>query len=79
VTGPIGTANGKIVLWIRDVSKDYPLPPNPTSDTGDQHLLVILTRTGRIGAVQFNNDPNVPSPGNYDPYFYVYDPRASGL
>jgi prepilin-type N-terminal cleavage/methylation domain-containing protein len=91
LTGNIGNGNGKVILWFRDVTKDYPLmivatptgttllPAGPGSDTGEQHLLVISSRTGRIGAVQFNNDPNVPSPGNYNPYFYVFDPRNSGL
>jgi hypothetical protein len=89
LVGNIGNGNGKIILWFRDVTKDYPLilipgpppsllPAGPGSDTGDQHLLVISSRTGRIGAVPFNSNPNVPSTG-YDPYFYVYDPRNSGL
>jgi prepilin-type N-terminal cleavage/methylation domain-containing protein len=79
LTGLLGDSNGKIILWLRDVTKDYPLPPNPQASTGDQPLLVIYTRTGRVAAVQFNNDPNVPAPGAYDPYFYAYDPRSSGL
>jgi prepilin-type N-terminal cleavage/methylation domain-containing protein len=79
LTGTLGDSNGKIVLWLRDVTKDYPLPPNPQSNTGDQPLLVIYTRTGRVAAVQFNSDPNTPAAGAYDPYFYVYDPRSSGL
>lgn len=79
VTGALGDSSGKIVLWLRDVTKDFPLPPNPNATTGDQPLLVIYTRTGRVAAVGYNNDPNVPAPGQYDPYFYTYDPRSSGL
>jgi prepilin-type N-terminal cleavage/methylation domain-containing protein len=76
LTGTLGDGYGKIVLWLRDVTKDYPLPINPNASTGDQPLLVIYSRTGRIAAVQFNNDPNV---GGGDPYFYTLDPRSSGL
>jgi prepilin-type N-terminal cleavage/methylation domain-containing protein len=76
LTGTLGDSNGKIVLWLRDVTKDFTLPINPQSSTGDQPLLVIYTRTGRIGAVEFNNDPNV---GGGNAYFYAFDPRSSGL
>ncbi len=85
MTGTIGNANGKIALWLRDTTKDYPLVngppllPNTQGDTGDQPLLVIYSRTGRIGAAPFNRDPNIPAAGNYNPYYWIYDPRNSGL
>jgi prepilin-type N-terminal cleavage/methylation domain-containing protein len=81
LTGTLGNGNGKIILWLRDLTKDYPLPPNPQNDTGDQPLLVIFSRTGRIGAVPFNTDPTLFPPGNPNlyPYYYALDPRSSGL
>ena len=45
-------------------------------------------RTGRIGGFQYNPDPNLYPPGpagnptlyqNLYPYYYVFDPRNSGL
>jgi prepilin-type N-terminal cleavage/methylation domain-containing protein len=69
LTGPVGDNYGKVILWIRDVTQD---PDQP----GDQPLVVIYGRTGRIGAAPYNPDPNV---GGGDPYYFVYDPRNSGL
>src|SRR5262249_17912212 len=81
LTGTLGNGNGKLILWLRDLTKDYPLPPNPQNDTGDQPLLVIFSRTGRIGAVPFTTDPTLFPAGNpaLYPYYYALDPRSSGL
>jgi prepilin-type N-terminal cleavage/methylation domain-containing protein len=72
LTGPLGNSNGKIVLWVRDVAQDPPFPLNPQNQPGDQILIVVFGRTGRIGAFPYNPDPN-------NPYLYVFDPRNSGL
>jgi len=80
LVGALGNANsaagGKIVLWVRDVTQDYPLPASAGSQPGDQLLVVVFGRTGRIGGFPWNPDPNVG--GGY-PYYYVFDPRNSGL
>lgn len=67
LTGRIGESNGKIVLWVRDATQD---PDQP----GDQPLIVVFCRTGRIGGFPYNPDPSL---GNA--YIYVLDPRATGL
>jgi hypothetical protein len=67
LTGPLGDSNGKIVLWVRDFAQDSDQP-------GAMPLVVIFSRTGRIGGFPSNPDPVLG-----DPYIYVLDPRNTGL
>ncbi len=60
-----GTSTGKIILWVRDVTKDADAP-------GDQTLITVYTRTGVIAA-----HPVDLTSGN--PYSFTQDPRSSGL
>jgi prepilin-type N-terminal cleavage/methylation domain-containing protein len=69
LTGPLGDSNGKIILWVRDFTQDQDQP-------GQQELVTVFARTGRIGGFQVNTDPSV---GGGSPYVYVLDPRNSGL
>ena len=53
---------GKVILWVRD----------PTgTDTGEETLVTVYTRTGVITAQPVNV--------NGDPYLYVKDGRSSGM
>jgi prepilin-type N-terminal cleavage/methylation domain-containing protein len=66
--GPVmgrGLTNGRIILWVRDVSLD---PSQP----GEQTLITVYSRTGLIAA-----HPAVLAGPN--PYLYTQDGRASGL
>jgi hypothetical protein len=74
LTGLLGDGTGKIVLWVRDITQD---PDQP----GDQPLIVIFCRTGRVGGFPVNPDPNLYPPGNPGSfaYYYVLDPRATGF
>jgi prepilin-type N-terminal cleavage/methylation domain-containing protein len=65
LTGTLGDSNGKIILWVRDIAQDSDQP-------GEQPLIVVFCRTGRIGG--FPSDPT-----GANPYVYVLDPRATGL
>ncbi|HZT83509.1 MAG TPA: prepilin-type N-terminal cleavage/methylation domain-containing protein [Gemmataceae bacterium] len=58
-------ASGKIVLWIRDVSRD-------DAEPGHQTLITVFTRTGLIAA-------QLVDTGSPNPYSFTADPRASGL
>jgi hypothetical protein len=69
LTGTLGDGTGKIVLWVRDITQD---PDQP----GEQPLIVIFCRTGRVGGFPINTDPNI---GGGWPYYYVLDPRATGF
>ena len=55
---------GKVVLWVRDVTK----PPGNTSDT----LIAVDMRTGLIAAQAVNVSGG-------DPFQYTKDGRSSGL
>ena len=74
LTGRIGGGFGKIILWVRDATQD---PDQP----GDQPLVVVFSKTGRIGGFPSNPDQNLYPTGapTLFPYYYVYDPRNSGL
>jgi prepilin-type N-terminal cleavage/methylation domain-containing protein len=65
LTGSIGNGNGKIILWVRDVTQDIDQP-------GEMPLICIFCRTGRTGGFQNNYQ-------NGNPYLYVLDPRATGF
>jgi hypothetical protein len=56
--------NDKIILWVRDVTQDPKAP-------GDQTLIAIAVRTGRVAAFQV-------APGA-DPYLFTRDGNFSGL
>jgi hypothetical protein len=60
-----GSAGGRIILWVRDVSLD---PSQP----GDQTLIAIYCRTGLIAAHPVN-------PSGTNPYSFTQDGRSSGL
>jgi prepilin-type N-terminal cleavage/methylation domain-containing protein len=60
----LGSSNGKIILWVRDVSQD---PDQP----GEQSLITVYTRSGVIAA-----HPVDLTSGN--PYSFTLDPRYSG-
>jgi prepilin-type N-terminal cleavage/methylation domain-containing protein len=51
VLGNPGT--DKIILWLRDMSQ-------PSEFSGSPTLIVVFTRSGRIGAYPVNPDPNNP-------------------
>src|SRR5262249_46388837 len=74
LTGPLGDSNGKIILWVRDITQD---PDQP----GEQPLIVVFSKTGRIGGFPVNPDQTKFPAGypNLYPYYFVLDPRASGL
>jgi prepilin-type N-terminal cleavage/methylation domain-containing protein len=75
LTGRLGNNFGKIILWVRDSTQD---PDQP----GDQPLVVVFGRTGRIGAVPINPNPLLtldPTDPNAYWYYYASDPRNSGL
>jgi prepilin-type N-terminal cleavage/methylation domain-containing protein len=66
-----GMTSGKIILWVRDSSRDLAFEGEPT-------LVTVFTRTGAIGAYPVNAD----SFGNTDArgyYFFTQDGRNSGL
>jgi len=66
LTGPLGNASSKIILWVRDYTQDLNDQP------GQMPLIAVFCRTGRTGGF-----PNNYQNGN--PYLYVLDPRATGL
>jgi prepilin-type N-terminal cleavage/methylation domain-containing protein len=68
-SGPVmrqGLINGRIILWVRDVSMDGLM--------GDQTLITVYTRTGLIAA-----SPANPAGGYATPYTYTQDGRSSGI
>jgi type II secretory pathway pseudopilin PulG len=67
--GPVigrGLTNGRIILWVRDVSQDGLM--------GDQTLITVYSRTGLIAACPAN-----PANGYATPYTYTQDGRSSGI
>jgi prepilin-type N-terminal cleavage/methylation domain-containing protein len=73
LTGSIGDGNGKIILWVRDATQDADQP-------GQQPLIVVFCRTGRTGGFPYNPNQSLwlGRPEAY-PYYYVLDPRNTGL
>jgi prepilin-type N-terminal cleavage/methylation domain-containing protein len=68
-SGPVmrqAQLNGRIILWVRDVSQDGLM--------GDQTLITVYSRTGLIAACPAN-----PVNGYATPYTYTQDGRSSGL
>jgi prepilin-type N-terminal cleavage/methylation domain-containing protein len=68
-SGPVmrqGQLNGRIILWVRDVSQD--------GLQGDQTLITVYTRTGLIAG-----HPANPANSYATPYTYTQDGRSSGL
>jgi hypothetical protein len=66
-----GQSAGKIILWVRDSSRDLAFEGEPT-------LVTVFTRSGAIGAYPVNADSN----GKTDSrgyYFFTQDGRTSGL
>jgi hypothetical protein len=61
-----GTGASRVVLYVRDVSRDSPLDGDPT-------LVTIYSRTGFIGA----HPVNATDPANA--YLFTRDGRSSGL
>jgi type II secretory pathway pseudopilin PulG len=72
VFAPSGTVivgtNDKIILWVRDVTRDVTQDANTP---GDQTLIAIYVRTGLVGAFEIAPPP--------DPYLFTRDGRSSGL
>jgi type II secretory pathway pseudopilin PulG len=64
----VAGANDKIILWVRDVTRDVSQDPNTP---GDQTLIAIYVRTGLVAAFEV-------APGT-DPYLFTRDGRSSGL
>jgi prepilin-type N-terminal cleavage/methylation domain-containing protein len=60
-----GTRQGRIILWVRDSSRDSALEGEPV-------LISIQVRTGMIAS-------NPVDTGSPDPYSFTRDPRASGM
>jgi hypothetical protein len=72
----IGLAD-KIVLWVRDGTRDVGYPVSawpPGGSPGDQYLVTIQVRTGFIAVHPVDLGNNPP-----DPYRSVKDDRSSGL
>jgi hypothetical protein len=67
LTGALGNGFSKIIFWVQDYTQDLDQP-------GEMPLICVFCRTGRTGGFQ-NNYQN----GMANAYFYVYDPRATGL
>jgi prepilin-type N-terminal cleavage/methylation domain-containing protein len=66
-----GQTKGKIILWVRDSSRDLAFEGEPT-------LVTVFTRSGRIGAYPVNADSN----GKTDSrgyYYFTQDGRTAGL
>jgi len=68
----VGTANDKIILWVRDVTLDSNSP-------GEQTLVTVYCRTGFIAAQPVDTSAGTP-PNNYThPYSFTQDGRSSGM
>jgi hypothetical protein len=70
-------ATDRVIYWVRDNSVDQPAAGAPVN--GEPALIVVYVRTGFIAAHPVNTDPNIPSAGNQDYYWFTRDGRSSGL
>ena len=66
-----GTTSGKIILWVRDLTKSNTNPVTPELLAGSGTLITVDPRTGFIAAHQATNGA--------DPYQFTRDGRSSGL